>query len=141
VIENISRFFLNRQFVLFLFAGGTAALLQWISRILFSSYVSYGVAVPLAYVVGLVTAYTLNILFVFKKSANSRRREILYFIGVNLVGLPIVWIVSVFLGAVMLPRFMARPTAEALGNAIGILSPVLLSFVLHKTVTFRDQAP
>ncbi len=138
MIGKLRALFLNRQFVKFLFAGGTAAALQWIARFIFSHYVSYSVAVPLAYLVGLVTAYILNILFVFQKSGNSRRKEVLYFVGVNLLALPVVWGVSILFGAIILPHFMSRALAEAVGNGIGILSPVIMSFVLHKKITFRE---
>ncbi len=139
MIAKLSALFLNRQFVKFLAAGGTAAALQWTARFIFSHYFAYSTAVPLAYLVGLVTAYALNILFVFQKSGNSRRKEVLYFIGVNLLALPVVWGVSILFGSIVLPHVLSRPIAEGIGNGIGILSPVIMSFVLHKKITFRED--
>jgi putative flippase GtrA len=139
-MKKIAGLFLSREFLLFLMAGGTAAAAQWGSRFLFSHYVAFAWAVALAYLVGLATAFALNKLFVFGASGRSVTREMTYFALVNAISFPIVWVVSIVLGEMILPGFMPRPLAEALGNGVGIVSPVGLSFVLHKFFTFRKVA-
>ena len=139
-MKTLAGLFLSREFLKFLLAGGTAAAAQWGSRFAFSHFVEFGWAVALAYLVGLATAFVLNKLFVFGASDRSVGREMTYFALVNAISFPIVWIVSIVFGAMLLPQVMDRPVAEAVGNAIGIISPVGLSFVLHKFFTFRKAA-
>lgn len=136
-MKKIADLFLSREFLMFLLAGGTAAAAQWGSRFLFSQFFAFAWAVALAYLVGLATAFTLNKLFVFGASGRSVGREMTYFALVNAISFPIVWIVSIVLGEMVLPGFMSKPMAEAVGNGIGIMAPVGLSFVLHKFFTFR----
>lgn len=139
-MKRLFGLFLSQEFLKFLAAGGTAAAAQWGSRFVFSAFFDYGWAVALAYLVGLTTAFVLNRLFVFGASGRSVTREMTYFALVNAVSFPIVWIVSIALGVHLLPHLMERTWAEAIGNAIGIISPAGLSFVLHKFFTFRRAA-
>lgn len=140
-MKRLADLFLSQEFLRFLLAGGTAAAAQWGSRFLFSQVVTFGWAVALAYLVGLTTAFVLNKLFVFGTSDRTVAREMTYFALVNAVSFPIVWIVSIVFGELLLPDFMSKPLAEAIGNGIGIISPVGLSFVLHKFFTFRKVTP
>lgn len=139
-MKRLADLFLSQEFLRFLLAGGTAAAAQWGSRFLFSQFVTFGWAVALAYLVGLTTAFVLNKLFVFGASDRTVAREMTYFALVNAVSFPIVWIVSIVFGEMLLPDLMSKPLAEAIGNGIGIISPVGLSFVLHKFFTFRKAA-
>lgn len=63
--------FLSRQFILFLVTGGTAALVNFGSRIVYNQWVSFSIAIVLAYLTGMVTAFVLARWLVFKQ-ANSR---------------------------------------------------------------------
>jgi putative flippase GtrA len=139
-MKKLADLFLSREFLKFLAAGGTAAAAQWLSRFGFSQIVEFGWAVALAYLVGLTTAFVLNKLFVFGASDRTVAQEMTYFALVNAVSFPIVWVVSIVFGEYLLPQFMSKPLAEALGNGVGIISPVGLSFVLHKFFTFRKVA-
>lgn len=139
-MKRLLDLFASREFLRFLMAGGTAAALQWGSRFLFSQFMAFGWAVALAYLVGLSTAFVLNKLFVFGASDRTVGQEMAYFALVNAVSFPIVWVVSIVLGVHLLPNFMSSSLAEAVGNGIGILSPVGVSFVLHKFFTFRKVA-
>lgn len=139
-MKRVFGLFLSQEFLKFLAAGGTAAVAQWGSRFLFSQVADFGWAVALAYLVGLTTAFVLNKLFVFGASDRTVAQEMTYFALVNAVSFPIVWVVSIVFGVFLLPHVMTRELAEAVGNAIGIISPVGLSFVLHKFFTFRKAA-
>jgi putative flippase GtrA len=132
--------FLSPQFGKFLLVGGLAAFLQWASRFVFDIWMDFSLAVLAAYAVGLSSAYVLNAIFVFPDSQKSRRAEIAWFAGVNLAALPVVWGISMLFGAVLLPHVMGRELAKALGNAVGILSPVAINFLLHKRFTFQAGA-
>lgn len=128
---------MNSQFALFLLVGGTAAAAQWLSRFAFGAFLPYPAAVASAYGVGVIVAFELNRRFVFPAASNGRRQQFLRFLMVNVVSFIVVWLVSMLFGEVLLPRILKRDWAEAIGHGIGILSPVLLSYGLHKHFTFR----
>jgi putative flippase GtrA len=134
----IRRLYFSAQFVKFVLAGGVALLMNWIARILFDIWTSYSVAIFAAYAVGMATAFVLFRKYVFPASGQARRREITYFVVVNIVALPIVWIVSKFLGDVVLTKLLQTDEARALGHAIAITLPVFINFLAHKFVTFKE---
>ena len=65
----------SHQFLLFLLTGGTAAAVNFGSRILYSAWIPFSYAVILAYLTGMVTAFVLAKLFVFKASQQSMQRS------------------------------------------------------------------
>jgi putative flippase GtrA len=130
--------FISTKFLRFLMAGGVAAALQWGSRFGFSQLTTYSNSVLLAYLVGLISGFILSRVFVFQSTSGSLGKQALLFVLVNLAGLPLVWGLSIFLGTVFLPNFLAEFEAQALGNGIAILSPVAVNFILHKYFTFRN---
>lgn len=131
---------LSGQFAAFLVVGGTAAAAQWLSRFGFSHFLPYAGAVVFAYAVGMVVAFELNRRFVFPEARNRRRAQFMRFLAVNLVSFAVVWLLSMLLGEILLPKVMPRQWAEAIGHGIALLSPAVLSFVLHSRYTFRTPA-
>lgn len=83
------------EFGRFLVTGGVAAGVNVVSRWLFDLVMPFEAAVVVAYLAGMVTAYTLSKLFVFSRSGRSVSDEFLRFALVNVVALAQVWIVSV----------------------------------------------
>src|SRR5215217_434084 len=73
------------RFALFLAAGGTAALVNIVSRIAINVFVSYEVAIVLAYLTGMTVAYVLNKFFVFLSPDRQIASEYARFAVVNLV--------------------------------------------------------
>ena len=86
-------------------------------------------------------AFELNRRYVFPAGADGRHRQFMRFFTVNILSFVTVWAVSVGLGSVLLPRFMAPALAEAVGHGVGVLSPALASYFLHKHFTFRVRGP
>lgn len=129
---------LDRQFLLFLLVGGTAAAAQWLSRFGFEAVLPYGGAIMAAYGVGVVIAFELNRRFVFPQAGDARRAQFTRFLLVNALSFVVVWLISLLLGDLLLPKVMPRDWAEAVGHGIGVLSPALLSYALHKRYTFRS---
>lgn len=132
---------LSREFVSFLLVGGFAAAAQWLSRFGFNLIMPYAGAVGAAYLVGLVIAFELNRRYVFPQGRDRGSERFARFILVNAASFVMVWTVSMVLGQLFLPRVMPETWALATGHAVGILSPVLLSYILHKHFTFRATAP
>jgi putative flippase GtrA len=134
------RALLSSQLALFLLVGGTAAGAQWLARFPFNRVMPYAAAVVCAFGVGMIIAFELNRRYVFPAGGDARHRQFLRFFLVNILSFATVWAVSVGLGVYILPRFMAPGLAEALGHGVGVLSPALASYFLHKHFTFRVQA-
>ncbi len=135
------RALLSSQVALFLLVGGSAAAAQWLARFPLNWVMPYGAAVVCAYALGMFIAFELNRRFVFPAGADARHKQFARFFMVNILSFATVWAVSVGLGAYVLPRFMAPSLAEALGHGVGVLSPALASYFLHKHFTFRAQDP
>ena len=71
--------------MLFFLVGGVAALVNILSRIALNLSMPYEMAIVVAYVCGMTTAYVLNKLFVFAPSGRAVHDEYLRFAIVNMV--------------------------------------------------------
>lgn len=125
--------------------GGLAALVNILSRFGFEAALrsvgigpltSYEVAIALAYLVGMVTAFILARAFVFAGSGRSLHVEFGRFALVNGVALAQVWLVSVVLLRLVFPAVGLTWNAETIAHVIGVLSPVLVSYHGHKRFSF-----
>ena len=128
---------MNAEFFRFVLAGGTAAAVNIVARLLLSAVVRFDVAVALAYLVGMATAFILNRQFVFDRSDRGVQSEMMRFVLVNLAALVQVWIVSVGLAEWLFPKVGLTWHAELIAHVIGVLSPVAASYLGHKYFTFR----
>jgi len=127
--------YLNRQFLKFLIAGGLAALANFASRFAFEAFMGYAASICAAFVVGLMTAFTLNRIFVFPASTKPLRAEMSWFFLFNLLTLPFVIGVAIALTEAFA---LAMPIgyAKSIAHAIAIVLPVFVNFVAHKFITF-----
>lgn len=125
------------QFALFLVTGGIAAAVNIVTRMAMERFVSYEIAVGLAYLVGMITAFILARVFVFKPAGGDAHGQFLRFAMVNGVAFAQVWIVSVGLVRVVFPAVGFIWRAETVAHVIGVLSPVVVSYILHKRFSFR----
>lgn len=130
-------FVLTSEFLRFLMAGGVAAAANYGSRFLFSNWVSYPVAIVLAYLVGMVTAFLLMRAYVFSPGANALGVQIARFVGVNLLAVLQTLIISIVLARWALPAMGIHEQAEALAHLAGVAVPVVTSYFGHKLATFR----
>lgn len=131
---------LASQVALFLLVGGTAAGAQWVVRFPLRQIMPNSAAVAVAFAVGMAIAFELNRRYVFPTGADARHKQFARFFLVNILSFATVLAVSVALGDMLLPAFMDRKLAEAAGHGIGVLSPALASYFLHKHYTFRPPA-
>lgn len=132
------RVFLSRQFSIFLVTGGTAAAVNFFSRIIFSQWVSFSVAIILAYLCGMITAFVLAKCFVFKGSQQSLTHSIFYFCLVNVMAIMQTWIISMTFAFYILPLLNIKHYSHEIAHAIGIIVPVFTSYLGHKHLSFRD---
>ena len=129
----------RKRFTLFLFAGGTAALVNILSRIAFNWLMPYEVAIVVAYLCGMTTAYLLNKHFVFASSGRGVASEYTRFALVNLAAVAQVWIVSVGLARLVFPAISFIWHAETVAHVIGVTIPVFTSYLGHKHFSFAAK--
>jgi putative flippase GtrA len=127
----------ERRFLLFLAAGGTSVVANFLSRMLFSRWVSYPVAIALAYVVGMVVAFVLMRQFVFGAVARSVGPQALKFAVVNAWGFVQTLGVSYALARWILPAAGVTWYVEEISHFFGLCLLAVTSYTLHRTATFR----
>jgi putative flippase GtrA len=129
--------FLSKQFILFLVTGGTAALVNFGSRIVYNQWVSFSVAIFLAYLTGMVTAFLLARWLVFKQSQQSFARSALLFCAVNVLAVLQTWLISMGLAIYALPYWGITRFVSEIAHAVGVVVPVFTSYLGHKHFSFR----
>jgi putative flippase GtrA len=127
----------RQRFVRFLLVGGFAAGVNVLARLLLSEVMSFRVAVVLAYLAGMVTAFLLSKLWVFESSGRSASEEFAGFVLVNAIAAAQVWLVSVGLAEWFFPWVGFTWHAELVAHVIGVASPVVTSYFGHKYISFR----
>jgi putative flippase GtrA len=127
------------QFVAFMLAGGIAALVNILSRIAFDLVMPYEMAIVVAYLCGMTTAYLLNRKYVFAASGRVTT-EYTRFTLVNLAALAQVWAVSVGLARLVFPAIGFAWHSETTAHVIGVLVPVFTSYLGHKHFSFAVRA-
>ncbi|MBP2550644.1 putative flippase GtrA [Neorhizobium galegae] len=127
---------LSSPFIRFAFSGGLAAGVNILSRLALSQIFPYSVAIAIAFLLGMVTAFTLMKLLVFEKTGQRVHHEYLRFCLVNAVAFVQVWAVSLVLAQFVLPALGVQAYSETIAHVIGVLSPIVTSYFLHKHFTF-----
>ena len=128
---------IKSQFLLFVLSGGIAAGANFGSRFIFSNFFAYGIAIILAYLVGMLVAFILMREHVFKASEGPISQQIIKFAGVNLLAVLQTLLISLLLARSVLPTIGIHDHAETLGHFLGVLMPVITSYYGHKYLTFR----
>lgn len=131
------RIFLSRQFMAFIVTGGIAAAVNFVSRIAYSQLMSFSSAVIVAYLTGMVTAYLLARIFVFRETRNTTFQSASFFTLVNLFAVLQTWAVSMLLAYYLLPWMGVNHFVEEIAHFVGIAVPVFTSFIGHKHLSFR----
>lgn len=130
----------RRRFLVFLLTGGFAALVNVLARIALSKVMPFELAVIVAYLIAMVTAYALSRWFVFEKTGRSVGEELGKFAIVNVVAIAQVWLVTMALSYYILPGLGWTYYPQLLAHMIGVASPVFTSYFGHKYFSFRSAA-
>jgi putative flippase GtrA len=128
----------SSQFLRFAVCGGVAAAINIMACIVLSYVLDYSAAIVLAYLVGMATAYLMMRVFVFEPSGRAAQAEAVRFVLINLVALLQVWIVTLVLAYWILPALHDTWHVEATAHVVGVLSPIVTSYVGHKYFTFQQ---
>ena len=129
--------FRSRQFLGFLVTGGIAALVNFGSRIALNESMPFWLAVVVAYLVGMLTAFVLARMFVFSESTQSLRQSLIRFALVNVLAIAQTWIISMVLAYWLLPAMGLSVWVPEIAHAIGIMVPVFTSYLGHKHWSFK----
>jgi len=129
--------FLSRQFLVFLLTGGTAAVINFGSRILYNHWLGFSASIMLAYLTGMITAFILAKLFVFHDSTQALHRSVIFFILVNLVAVMQTWLISLGMAYYLLPAIGITSYVRELAHATGVVVPVFTSYLGHKRWSFQ----
>lgn len=127
------------EFLQFLIVGGLAAGINFISRIGFNEFFSYRISIVLAYIVGMIVAFTFFKYFVFKKSGKHYIDEIKGFVIVNLLGILQVWVISVSLAEYLFPYLNYTFYEKEVAHFIGLSIPAISSYFGHKYFSFSNK--
>jgi putative flippase GtrA len=133
----VIRHFMSRQFAAFLLTGGIAAAVNLGSRVLYSQWLAFSPAVLLAYLNGMVTAFILARLFVFRDSTQAVPRAAAIFVLVNLVAVLQTWAISVAMLRYAVPALGITRFGPEIAHAAGVAVPVFTSYLGHKHWSFR----
>lgn len=125
------------QFALFVAAGGTAALVNFGSRIALSRFMPYVPAIVVAYCIGMATAFLLNRAFVFAGATNPMREQVAWFVLVNAVAVAQTVLISLFFARVVFPWVGMGFHPDTLAHAVGVVAPVFTSYLGHKRLSFK----
>lgn len=129
---------ISRQFFIFLCTGGFAAAVNFGSRIFLSQFMNFSSAIICAYLLGMITAFILAKLFVFKQSSHSTAKSAFYFTLVNGAAVLQTWAVSLLLAYYLLPALGVTSYVEEISHFVGVVVPVFTSFIGHKHFSFRE---
>jgi putative flippase GtrA len=129
--------FQSRQFLLFLLTGGVAATANFSSRIAYSLWLDYSAAIGLAYLTGMIVAFVLARLFVFKDARQSLYYSAMFFVLVNFLAVLQTWLISLGLAYYLLPQVGIESFREEIAHAVGVVVPVFTSYIGHKYLSFR----
>lgn len=127
---------MSRQFLLFLACGGTAAAINVGSRILLSLALPFEFAVCLAYGLGMLTAFSLNRILVFKGADRPIAQQAAWFIAINVVSLLQTLAISVALKRWVLPALEWPWDRPLSAHLVGVAVPIVTAYLGHKHLTF-----
>lgn len=125
------------EIVKFIIVGGISALLNWLSRFLFSIWLSYELSIVLAFFIGLTSGFLLMKVFVFQQSEKPFFQQAVYYVGINMLALGLTWTISVYLAKTLFPAIGFREGADGTAHLIGISAPIMTSYFGHKYLTFK----
>ena len=142
-IQALLRFLQGRisgRFIRFFLVGCICASVSFGLRILLMSWLSYGSAIAVSYVVGMVIAFLLNRRYVFSDFTNLLHNQIFWYLAVNAFALAQTLGISILLGDYLFPAIGLSWHAREISHVIGIAAPVISSYAGHKYFSFSRVA-
>lgn len=129
----------RKQFLGFVMVGGVAAMVNVGSRIVLNRWMPYSAAIVVAYVCGMLTAFILNRLLVFRETVNPLHHQAFWFTIVNLAAVAQTLVVSLLFARWLFPAIGFHWHVDTVAHACGVVAPIVTSFIGHKRLTFRTK--
>jgi putative flippase GtrA len=127
----------HKQLVYFVLSGGVAAVVNVLSRIVLNIWMPFSVAIVAAYLIGMVTAFVLNRVFVFPGASNPLHHQVMWFTLINLAAVVQTLVVSLVLAHKFFPAIGMSWHPDLVAHAVGVATPILTSYIGHKRLSFR----
>lgn len=99
---------------------------------------TFPVAVAIAYIVGILSAFELNRRIVFPTTNRPMAKQARDFILINVAFFPIVWLAAI-LFRIILEHIGITHFVDGIAHGLAIALPMLITFLLYKFVAFRSQ--
>ncbi len=127
-----------KEFIYFVFTGGIAALVNILTRFIFSFFIDFTFSILLSYFIAMVLAYILARRFVFKKSKKSIYSSFALFSLINLLAVLQTLLISIITRDYFLEKMMNLQYANLISHTIGVATPIFTSFLGHKYLSFKS---
>ena len=132
----------STQFLRFAVVNSVAAVANIGTKTVCGFFLIDPLAVLVGFCVGLSSSYLLCRNYVFQPATGSNISEMARFTAVNMISLGITY--GTYRHALVLLRGSfslteSQPIVEALAYAIGVVAPVIFSFMAQKTLTLRQR--
>jgi len=124
------------RFGRFVLAGGVAAAANYGSGFMLNFWLPYTWAIVIAYGIGMTVAFFLMRVFVFDATHRPMTSQAWKFAAVNAFALLQTVLVSLCF-AKWVFAYLGEGRAEAAGHLIGVLFPIVTSYIGHRFATFR----
>lgn len=126
------------KYASFVLAAALSVPFNIASRIIFSYYIPFMIAIVLSQFVGMLVAFLLTRIFVFKSTRDSVIGELIRFAGVNTISLAQTWAVSVGLLYIAFPMVGYATAPELTAHVIGLATSSVTAFFGHRYYSFRE---
>ncbi len=131
------KYFDSKEFLRYLLTGGIAAIVNFLLRIFFNLWFDFLTSVYLAFVAGIIIAFFLKKQFVFTEGRQPIIHSIGFFIIVNIIGFLQTLAVTIVCFYYVLPSFGIVKMAHEISHALGLIAPIITSYIGHKKLSFR----
>lgn len=121
----------------FLFAGGFASGVSWLSRFLYNTVMPYPAAVAAATATGMVIGFVTYRSLVFQDSRRPLAAQLGGFLLVNLVGGVVTVAAAVAAQDLIFLSLGFAAGAAPAAHAVGIAAGSVANYFGHKTITFN----
>jgi putative flippase GtrA len=120
--------------------GGLSVLITLMNRWILYHFLPYYLSIIIAYISGMIVAFILFKIFVFKSKASGKTsKEIFYFILVNLIAVIQTLFFSLFFANFLFPKINFTYYPYDIAHFIGTCVPIISSFILHQRFTFKKD--
>ena len=128
----------SREFLYFIFTGGIAALVNIITRFIFSFFLNFTLSILSSYLIAMLLSYCLAKRFVFKKSKKPITTSFAIFSLINLLAICQTLLISLIFREYLSGKIVNINYINFISHTLGVFTPVFTSFLGHKYFSFKE---